>query len=80
MKEGYANNPVCPCNFIKKLETEFAIIIVYVDDLNLIGTPEELTRTAKYLKKEFEMKDLGKTKFCLNLQIEHFPTGVLVHQ
>ena len=26
------------------------------------------------------MKDLGKTKFYLGLQIEHFPTGVLVHQ
>ena len=26
------------------------------------------------------MKYFGKTKFCLNLQIEHFPTGVLVHQ
>ena len=26
------------------------------------------------------MKDLGKTKFCLGLQIEHFPTGILVHQ
>ena len=26
------------------------------------------------------MKDLGKTKFCLGLQIEHFPNGVLVHQ
>ena len=26
------------------------------------------------------MKDLGKTKFCLDLLIEHFPTGVLVHQ
>ena len=26
------------------------------------------------------MKYLGKTKFCLGLQIEHFPTGVLVHQ
>ena len=25
------------------------------------------------------MKDLGKTKFCLNLQIEHFPIRVLVH-
>ena len=53
---------------------------MYVDDLNLIGTPEELTRTTKYLKKKFEMKDLGKTKFCLSLQMEHFPTGVLVHQ
>ncbi|RVW79791.1 Retrovirus-related Pol polyprotein from transposon TNT 1-94 [Vitis vinifera] len=53
---------------------------VYVDDLNLVGTPEELTRTTNYLKKEFEMKALGKTKFCLGLQIEHFPNGVLVHQ
>ena len=26
------------------------------------------------------MKDLGKTKFCLDLQIEHFPKGVLVNQ
>jgi hypothetical protein len=26
------------------------------------------------------MKDLGKTKFYLDLQIEHFPNGILVHQ
>jgi hypothetical protein len=32
------------------------------------------------LNKEFEMKDLGKTKFCLGLQIEHFKDGVLLHQ
>ncbi|RVW88003.1 Retrovirus-related Pol polyprotein from transposon TNT 1-94 [Vitis vinifera] len=80
LKEGYVNNPICPCIFIKKSETGFAIIAVYVDDLNLVGTLEELTRTTNYLKKEFEMKDLGKTKFCLGLQIEHFPNGVLVHQ
>ena len=80
LKEGYVNNPICPCVFIKKSETGFAIIAVYVDDLNLVGTPEELTKTAEYLKKEFEMKDIGKTKFCIGLQIEHFPNGVLVHQ
>ena len=80
LKEGYVNNPICPCVFIKKSETGFAIIVVYVDDLNLVGTSEELTKTAEYLKKEFEMKDLGKTKFCVGLQIEHFPNGVLVHQ
>ena len=80
LKEGYMNNLICPYIFIKKSETEFAIISVYGDDLNLIGTPEELTRTTNYLKKEFEMKDLGKTKFCLDLQIEPFPNGVLIHQ
>ena len=53
---------------------------MYVDYLNLVGTPEELTKTTNYLKNEFEMKDLGKTKFYLALQIEHFPNGVLIHQ
>ena len=79
LKEGYVNNPICPYIFIKKSETGFAIIAVYVDDLNLIGTPEELIRTTNYLKKEFEMKDFGKTKFYLSLQTEHFSNGVLVH-
>ena len=77
LKEGYANKPICPCIFIWKSKTRFA---KYVDDLNLVGTPEELTRTTKYLKIEFEIKDLGKTKFCLNLQIKYFPTRVFVHQ
>ena len=54
--------------------------MVYVDDLNLIETPEELNKTIDYLKKKFEMKDLGKTKYCLGLQIEHCSNDVLIHQ
>jgi hypothetical protein len=50
LKEGFENNQICPCVFIKKLESGFAIVAVYVDDLNLVGTPEELTKTANYLK------------------------------
>ena len=67
MKERYVNNPICLCIFIKKSEIGFSIIAMYVDDLNLVGTLEELTRTTKYLKREFAIKDLGKTKFCLGL-------------
>jgi hypothetical protein len=26
------------------------------------------------------MKELGETKFCLGLQIEHLPEGIFVHQ
>ena len=62
MKEGYENNPICPCIFFKKSKTRFTIITMYVDDLNFVVIPEELTKTTKYLKKEFEMKDLEKTK------------------
>ncbi|BBG93090.1 transposable element gene [Prunus dulcis] len=80
LKEGYTNYPICPCVFIKKSESGFAIVAVYVDDMNLIGTSEELQKTVDYLKREFEMKDLGKTKYCLGLQIEHSANGILVHQ
>jgi hypothetical protein len=80
LKEGFENNQICPCVFIKRSESGFAIVAVYVDDLNLVGTPEELTKTTNYLKNEFEMKDLSKTKFCLGLQIEHISNGILIHQ
>ena len=52
LKEGFANNLIYPSIFIKKLKIRFAIIVVYVDDLNLVGTPKKLTRLSKYLKKE----------------------------
>ncbi|KAL0546737.1 hypothetical protein IC582_016650 [Cucumis melo] len=80
LKEGYQNNPICPCVFIKKSQSGFAIIAVYVDDLNIIGTPEELSKAIEYLKKEFEIKDLGKTKIFPGLQIEHLADGIFIHQ
>ncbi|KAM1569796.1 hypothetical protein ACFX10_034874 [Malus domestica] len=67
IKEGYANNVICPCVFIKKSNTGFAKVALFIDDMNLVGTLEELNKTAEYLKSEFEMKDLGKTKYCLGL-------------
>ena len=80
MKEWYKNDLICSCVFIKKSETGFAIIAVYVEDMNLIRTLEELSKTAKYLKKEFEVKDLGKTKFYLGLELEYKANGIIVHQ
>ena len=61
--KGYINNDLCPCVFIKRTSSGFAIIIVYVDDMNLISTLEELRDIATYLKSEFEMKDLGELGF-----------------
>jgi hypothetical protein len=80
LKRGYSNNDDCPCVFIKKSETGFCIISVYVDDLNIIGNTQDIDEARNHLKTEFEMKDLGKTKFCLGLQLEHLPSGILVHQ
>src|ERR1051325_4571807 len=51
LREGYTNNSICPCIFIKRSGKEFAIIAVYFDDINIIGTPEDLPTAMNCLKK-----------------------------
>nr|GEW97344.1 putative RNA-directed DNA polymerase [Tanacetum cinerariifolium] len=80
ISKEYKSNIICPYVFIKKTTSWFIIIAVYVDDLNIIGTNKEINKVVIQLKEEFEMKDRGKTKYCLGLQIEHMPNGILVHQ
>jgi hypothetical protein len=58
----------------------YCVIPVYVDDLNNIGNKLDIDEARHHLTTKFEMKDLGKTKFCLGLQLEHLPPGILVHQ
>ena len=64
--------------FIKK--SGFSIVAVYVNDINISGTPKELTKITEYLKREFEVKDLRKIKLCLSLELEHKTNGILGHQ
>ncbi|KAL2235502.1 UNVERIFIED_CONTAM: Retrovirus-related Pol polyprotein from transposon TNT 1-94, partial [Sesamum indicum] len=80
IKKGFCHIQISPCLFIKRTESGFVIITVYVDDLNIIGSPEEIRQAADYLKSEFEMKDLGTTKYCLDLQFEHTKGGIFIHQ
>jgi hypothetical protein len=62
--KGYTKNDDCPRVFIKRSSNGFCIISVYVDDLNIISNEEDINE-AYHLKMEFEMKDLGQTKFFL---------------
>jgi hypothetical protein len=80
LNKDYSNNDDCPCVFIRKSWSGFCIILVYVNDLNIIGTELDINEARSHLKIEFKMKDLGKTKFYLGLQLEHLPIGIIVHQ
>ena len=51
LKEWYKNDHVCPCVFIKKVEYEFVIIVLYVDDFNIIGTHKKTSKSNRVLKK-----------------------------
>jgi hypothetical protein len=77
LRKGYTKNDDCSCVFIKRSKVGFCIISVYVDDLNIIGNKLDIDEARHHLTTEFEIKDLGKTKFCLGLQLEHLPYGSL---
>jgi hypothetical protein len=76
--KGYSNIDDCPCVFIRKSTTGFCIITVYVDDLNIISHIKDIDEARNHLKMEFEMKDLGRNKFCLGLQLEHLYMGIII--
>jgi len=41
IEKGFENNEIFPCIFFfKKTTFGFDIVVVYVDDLNLVSTPE----------------------------------------
>jgi hypothetical protein len=41
-----------------------------VDDLNIIGHTKDIDEARNHLKMEFKIKDLGKTKIYLGLELE----------
>ena len=67
LKKEYINNDAYPCVFKKKLLNDFCIISVYAGDINIIGTRKEIEKASSCLNMEFEIEDLGKTKYCPNL-------------
>ena len=79
LKEGYKMIQYAHVYSWKDLEMSLLYFHI-VDDINIIGTPEELDKTINCVKKEFEMKDFGRTKFCLGLQIEYLKNGNFIYQ
>ena len=81
LSHGFTTHPALPCVFVLKDSTGFVILAVYVDDLNSIGTPDLSKHVEDLLTKQFEMKILGRTSYCLGLQIKHYADGsLLLHQ
>lgn len=52
----FAYNKICLYVFIIKSHFEFTIVEVYVDNINLNGTPKEPEKIVAHLKSKFEIK------------------------
>ncbi|KAK3032656.1 hypothetical protein RJ639_034922 [Escallonia herrerae] len=56
-------------------------LIVYVDDIIVTGNDsDEKEALRKYLAKEFKIKDLGKLKYFLGIEIARSKEGIFVSQ
>ena len=77
ISQGYE---LCPCVLNYEVLFQIARVTVYVNDMNLTKTLEELEKTVSHLKMEFEIKDLGKTRLCLDLKLKHCSDNILVYQ
>ena len=78
---NFQHDQALPCLFILQHTSGFVVIAVYVDDLNLVGTPATCQHAIVLLTNQFEMKLLEHTSFCLGLQLTHIRGGgIFLHQ
>ena len=56
------------------------ILVLYVEDLFLIGEEHLIAQTKKELSAEFEMKDLGLMHYFLGLEVWQKPGEIFLSQ
>jgi ribosomal protein S3 len=66
---------------VKKTNRGIVIIIIYVDELIIIGNNDaNIFDLKKLLKQKFEMKDLGELRYFLDIELIQSPKGIWLLQ
>ncbi|GJS79939.1 retrotransposon protein, putative, ty1-copia subclass [Tanacetum coccineum] len=69
-KFNFTQNPDEPCVYLKASGSYVAILILYVDDILLMGNNIPMLQDVKsYLRRSFAMKDLGDAAYILGIKI-----------
>ena len=56
------------CCYVKSFDNSYTILLLYVDDMLIIGfSIEEINNLKKQLSKQFAMKDLGAAKQIIGM-------------
>ena len=66
---GFTKNEVDANLYHIMVEGKPLIIVLYVDDLILIGDDQLIQSCKGNLAREFEMKEMGLMHYCLNLEV-----------
>ncbi|GJY97359.1 retrotransposon protein, putative, ty1-copia subclass [Tanacetum coccineum] len=69
-KIGFTQNPDEPCIYLKASGSNVAFLILYVDDILLIGNNVTMLQEVRsWLCKCFSMKELGEATYVLGIKI-----------
>ena len=67
---GFTKNQDKPCVYKKSQGKVVAFLVLYVDDILLIGNDVGMLSTVKvWLAKTFDMKDLGEASYILGINL-----------
>ncbi|XP_025980644.1 uncharacterized mitochondrial protein AtMg00810-like [Glycine max] len=78
---GFVKSPSEAALYVKLVDANSIIIVVYVDDLLVTRSDEKLIKEFKVeMLKAFEMKNLGLMSFFLGIEVKQDHGGILIHQ
>ncbi|XP_050888555.1 uncharacterized mitochondrial protein AtMg00810-like [Lathyrus oleraceus] len=78
---GYKQSVSDHSLYTKSTNSEFTAVLVYVDDIVLAGNSSQEIQVVKhFLNQKFKIKDLGKLRYFLGLEIARSPKGIFVNQ
>ncbi len=78
---GFQTSNVDFSLYVKKTNHGIVVVVIYVDDLIIIGDSDaDISDLKKLLKRKFEMKDLGELRYFLGIEVIHSPEGIWLLQ
>ncbi|XP_070673914.1 uncharacterized mitochondrial protein AtMg00810-like [Malus domestica] len=80
-KAGYQQSKADYSLFTKAQGTSFTAVLIYVDDILLIGNDlQEMERLKTFLLTRFRIKDLGDLKYFLGIEFSRCQKGIFMFQ
>ncbi|CAL2256677.1 unnamed protein product [Prunus armeniaca] len=67
--QGFTENPVDECIYLKFSGSNFIFLVLYVDDILLATNNLSMLAAKFFLSSHFEMKDMGEASYVLGVEI-----------
>ncbi|KAH9752530.1 hypothetical protein KPL71_014732 [Citrus sinensis] len=78
---GFKINECDKCVYVKATENDYVILCLYVDDMLIVGSDDDMIKSTKnMLKSKFGMKEMGLTDVILGIKISKASNGLILSQ